>query len=200
MEKIDPGLARAVWQRVAQARPPMPQPQPPRPNLPQPPRPQPQPPQPPRPPQPQPPWPPKPQPMPPIPVPPPPPPVQPTREELSEWIAECIALERGYRRTNAGRNTPFLRRMAAEEQGHERRLAALYTQLYGRKPEVLPGAAAGGRSPAANLRDLYGAEQRAVRQWREAATRYPKQRGLFEAFARDDRRHAEQLRRMMKNR
>lgn len=186
MEKIDPGLARAVWQRVAQARPPMPQPQPPRPNLPQPP-------------QPQPPQPPKPQPMPPIPVPPPPPPAQPTREELRQWLAEIMALERGYRRTNAGRNTPFLRRMAAEEQGHERRLAALYTQLYGRKPEVLPGAAAGGRSPAANLRDLYGAEQRAVRQWREAATRYPKQRGLFEAFARDDRRHAEQLARIMKN-
>jgi len=183
MEKIDPGLARAVWQRVAQARPQMPNPsRPPMPQPPQPPRPQPVPPRP----------------MPPIPAPPPPPPAQPTREELRQWLAEIMALERGYRRTNAGRNTPILRRMAAEEQGQYRQLAALYTKLYGGRPEVLSGAAAGGRSPAANLRDLYGAEQRAVRQWREAAMRYPAQRGLFEAFARDDRRHAEQLRRMIK--
>ena len=193
MEKIDPGLARAVWQRVAQARPPMPQPQPPRPNLSQPPQLQPQPPQPPKP------QPPKPQPMPPIPVPPPPPPAQPPREEMRQWLAEVMALARGFRAVNAGRNTPLLRRMAAEEEGHYRQLAALYTKLYGRKPEVLSGAAAGGRSLAANLRDLYGAEQRAVRQWREAALRYPKQRGLFEAFALGDRRHAEQLARIMKN-
>lgn len=178
MEKIDPKLAQAVWQRVTEAK--FGRPNPPHPSNP------------PRPPMP-------PIPRPPRPVPPPPPnPPRPTREELREWIAECMALERGYRSVNAGRNTPLLRRMAAEEQRHERQLAALYTRFYGRWPEVLPGAAAGGRSPAANLRDLYGAEQRAARQWREAAQRYPAQRGLFDRFAQDDRRHAEQLARIMK--
>ena len=209
MEKIDPRLAQAVWQRVTQARQPMPQPpqppqqpqpippqpvrpNPPKPNPPQPPKPNPQPPRPIRPV--------LPPPRPPMPVPPPPPkPIQPSREELRQWLAEIIALERGYRTVNAGRNTPLLRRMASEEQAHERRLAALYTELYGGRPEVLPGAAAGKRSPAANLRDLYAAEQRAVRQWREAAMRYPARRSLFDRFALGDRRHAEQVRQMMRN-
>ena len=188
MEKIDPKLAQAVWQRVLQA------------NQPPIPRPMPQPPQPVRPPQPQ-PRPPMPQPVPPLPVPPPPQPkpLQPTQEELRHWLAETAALERGYRRTNAGRNTPVLRRIAAEEQAQYRQLSALYSRLYGRRPEVLPGAAPGGRSTAADLRALYGAEQSAVQQWREAAARYPRQRDMFERFARDARRHAEQVRQMMRN-
>lgn len=124
---------------------------------------------------------------------------EPSREELRQWLAEIMALSRGYRRMNGGRFTPLLRRMAAEEQGHYRRLAALYFRLYGRRPEVLSGAAPGRRSLAADLRDAYGAEQSAVRQWREAAQRYPAYRELFEQFARDDRRHADQIARIMAN-
>lgn len=181
MEKIDPKLAQAVWQRVLQAN---------RPPIPQPPMPQPLPPRPPMPPIPR----------PPRPVPPPPPmPLQPTQEELRHWLAETAALERGYRRTNAGRSTPGLRRMAAEEQAQYRQLSALYFQLFGRRPEVLPGAAPGGHSTAADLRALYGAEQSAVRQWREAEARYPRQRDMFGRFARAARRHAEQVRQMMRN-
>ncbi|MBQ3356904.1 MAG: hypothetical protein IJG45_07335 [Oscillospiraceae bacterium] len=160
MEKINPKKARAVWQRVLQAKheqPPMPRPE--RPPLPE----------------------------------------QPSEAELLQWLAEIAALARGYRSMNAGRRTPQLRAMAAEEQGHYRQLAALFFLLYGRRPQVLSGAAPGRRSLAAGLRDAYAAEQNAVRQWREAATRYPAQRELFEDFIRDDRRHAEQLRRMMAN-
>ena len=122
---------------------------------------------------------------------------QPPEEELRQWLAETMALMRGYRSMNAGRQTPTLRAMAAEKQAQYRQLAALYFLLYGRRPEVLSGAAPGRRSLAAGLRDAYGAEQRAVRQWREAAARYPMHRELFERFARDDRRHADQLRRIM---
>lgn len=168
MVKIDPKKAQAVWQRVTEAR----RRQPPRPPMPL--RP-PTPPQPPRPPM----------------------PPQPSREELRDWLAETMALARGYRMMNTGRFTAQLRAMAAEEQTHYRRLAALYELLYGRRPEVLSGAAPGRRSLAAGLRDAYGAEQRAVRQWRDAAARYPAQKALFDGFARDDRRHAEQLGRIM---
>lgn len=141
---------------------------------------------------PQPPIPPRP-PMPPT----PPRPEEPSREELRQWMAEILARVRGYRSVNAGRNTALLRRMATEEEGHRRQLAALYFLLYGRRPEVLSGAAPGKRSAASALRDLYGAEQRAVRQWREAARQYPTHAALFTQFARDDRRHAEQLRRIL---
>lgn len=159
MEKIDPKKARAVWQRVMEAkhrRPPMP----PRPPVP----------------------------------PQPPAPEEPSQEELRQWLAEIAALVRGYRSMNAGRFTPRLRRMAAEEQAHYRRLAALYFRLYGWRPEVLSGAAPGSRG---GLRQTYEAEQRAVRQWKEAAARYPSQRALFESFARDDRRHAAQIGRIL---
>lgn len=175
MERINPEQARAVWQRVLEAKhrqPPMP-PAPPMPPIP------PQPPVSPRPPT------------------PPRPPERPSREEVRQWLAEILALARGYRSMNAGRFTPALRRMAAEEQAHYRQLAALYYRLYGSRPEVLPGASPGKRSLAADLRDAYAAEQRLVRQWKDAAARYPAQRAQLERFARDDRRHAEQLRRMM---
>ena len=139
-------------------------------------------------------------PMPPMPGRPPegqPMPEHPFKEELRQWLAEILTRVRAYRSVNAGRNTPMLRRMASEEQAHYRQLAALYTRLYGRRPEVLAAAAPGRRSLAAFLQDSYGAEQRAVRQWRAAAMRYPMHAGMFDHFARSDRQHAEQLRRIM---
>ncbi|MBO2526555.1 MAG: hypothetical protein CW335_00010 [Clostridiales bacterium] len=121
----------------------------------------------------------------------------PDEEQMRQWIAEIMAVERGYRRMNAGRQTPLLRQMASEEQQHRRQLAALYFLLYGKRPDVLSGAAPGGRSLASALRDAYTAEQRAVRQWRSAAQRWITHRELFEDLAQGDQRHLEFLRRIM---
>lgn len=121
----------------------------------------------------------------------------PSEEQLQQWLSEIMARERGYRSINAGRQTPLLRKMAAEEQQHRRQLAALYFLLYGKKAEVLSGAAPDKRSLASALREAYTSEQSAMRQWRDAAQHYPMHRELFEKFVQGDRRHMELLRRIM---
>ena len=121
----------------------------------------------------------------------------PDEEQLRQWLAEIMARERGYRAVNAGRQTPLLRKMASEEQNHRRQLAALYFLLYGKRPDVLSGAAPDKRALAAALRDAYSAEQSTVQQWRDAAKHYPMHRELFEKLAQGDQRHLELLRRIM---
>ena len=86
-----------------------------------------------------------------------------------------------------------LRAMAEEERGHVRKLSALYFLLFGRKPQILSGAAETGRSFLTALRSAYAGAVTRSRAYREAAKRWEQHSVLFNELANDEDRHARTL-------
>lgn len=115
---------------------------------------------------------------------------------LAELIRHELAARQAYRRlaTMAGRNAPLFRTLAAQEDGHARRLSALYDLLYGPLPQIAAPRMAGSGSFQEGLRAAYAAELQSAARYVQAAERWPDHREFFLDLAVQERRHAARLR------
>lgn len=118
---------------------------------------------------------------------------------LPQALAELIAGERQDAVTYyhmarlAGSDAPVLRRIAQEEAGHARKLAALHLLMTQQlPPQTAPTA---GLEPLFSqmLAGRYRDELAGAERYRRAAEQYPDHAGLFRMLAEDEDDHARRL-------